>query len=144
MRIMGSLDSTWEGEWGKFDPVPDVAGLRPYAEVHTSQAQAAIFLSIEPNPSCPNAVIEAMAAGLPVIGFDTGSLRDLVGRGGEVVAYDGDPWRQGIPRNLEEIGEAGRQVLANWAAYSQAARMEAEARFDIHETARAYRDVLAG
>lgn len=144
MQIMGSVDSAWEGEWIRFNPIPTVAGLRPYAEVRASQAQAAIFLSIEPNPPCPNAVIEAMAAGLPVIGFDTGSLRDLVGRGGEVVTFEGDPWRLEIPRNLEEIGEAGRQVFANWASYSQAARMEAEARFDIRETARAYCEVLKG
>lgn len=33
------------------------------------------------NPPCPNSVIEAISCGLPVIGFDSGSLRELTKEG---------------------------------------------------------------
>jgi glycosyltransferase involved in cell wall biosynthesis len=144
MQVVGSADSAWEGEWARFDPPPEVAGVQPYAEVQTRQAQAAVYLSLDVNAACPNAVVEAMASGLPVIGFDTGSMKELVGRGGEAVEFEGNPWRLEIPRNLDAIGDAGRQVLARWDVYSQNARQEAESKFDIRATARAYLEAMEG
>ncbi len=37
-----------------------------------------IFLCLEENPPCPNSVIEAMSCNLPILGFDSGSLKELV------------------------------------------------------------------
>ncbi len=36
-----------------------------------------LFLSLDLNAACPNSVIEAMHAGLPIIGFDTGALYEI-------------------------------------------------------------------
>jgi glycosyltransferase involved in cell wall biosynthesis len=36
-----------------------------------------LFLSLDLNAACPNSVIEAMHTGLPIIGFDTGALREI-------------------------------------------------------------------
>jgi glycosyltransferase involved in cell wall biosynthesis len=144
MRILGSMDADWAPMWTDLDPAPEILGLRPYAEVKVAQATSSIFLSVEPNPPCPNAVLEAMASGLPVLGLQTGSLSELVGRGGELVQCNGNPWRLEIPENLEEIGQAGRQILANWESYSHAAQAEIREKFNMRQTAQAYLHVLTG
>jgi glycosyltransferase involved in cell wall biosynthesis len=142
LSILARTDPAWKREWIHFDPQPEVAGLRPRSEVQIRQQNAALFLSMEINAPCPNAVIEALASGLPVIGFDTGSVRELVGAGGEVVPYDGDPWRLEVPRNVKAIGEAGRRVMGKWGEYSKRARFEAERRFDIRAVARDYLETM--
>jgi glycosyltransferase involved in cell wall biosynthesis len=144
MTIYTRVLPAWEREWAAYDPRPETPGLRPRAEVQARQKKAALFLTLDLNPSCPNAVIEALAAGLPVIGFDTGSVGELVGAGGALAAYEGDPWKLEIPRNLGALGEAGRRVLDGWQEYSRRARAEAERKFDIRDVAQAYLEALAG
>jgi glycosyltransferase involved in cell wall biosynthesis len=143
LSVLGRTDAAWDREWVRFDPRPGVAGLRPRSEVRNRQQSAALYLSMEINAPCPNSVIEALASGLPVIGFDTGSLRELVGAGGEAIPYDGDPWHLEVPHNLDAIGAAGRRVLNQWNAYSRQARSEAERRFDIRAIACMYLDTMA-
>jgi glycosyltransferase involved in cell wall biosynthesis len=144
LTILADTGSRWENEWSRYDPKPEVAGLRPRDEVRTRQLKAALFLSMEINPPCPNAIIEALAAGLPVLAFDTGSARELIGAGGETVPYEGDPWRLEVPHNLDALGEAGRQMLGRWREYSEKARSEAERRFDIRSIAESYLEALTG
>jgi glycosyltransferase involved in cell wall biosynthesis len=144
LAILAAMGPAWESEWVRYSPRPEVAGLRPRTEVKTRQLNAALFLSMEINPPCPNAIIEALAAGLPVIAYDTGSARELIGAGGETVNYEGDPWRLDVPRNLEALGAAGRRILENWSDYSRNARSEAERRFDIRAVAQSYLDMMVG
>jgi glycosyltransferase involved in cell wall biosynthesis len=142
LSVYARTDPGWAGVWGGFNPPPEIAGLRPRSEVRERQRTAAIFLSMEINPPCPNAIIEALAAGLPVLALDTGSARELVGAGGEIVQYEGDPWRLEVPRNLDALGVAGRRILRGWEDYSRRARSEAERRFDIRNVAQAYLETM--
>ena len=48
------------------------------SEVPRAMSGRFVFLSLDVNPACPNAVIEAMASGLPIVAFNTGSLSDIV------------------------------------------------------------------
>jgi glycosyltransferase involved in cell wall biosynthesis len=143
LSIYTRITPAWEREWGRFEPPPETPGMRPRAEVQARQKTAALFLTLDLNPSCPNAVIESLAAGLPVIGFDTGSVGELVGEGGEVATYDGNPWTLAVPRNLEALGEAGRRVLDRWPEYSHRARGIAERKFDIRRIAQSYLEALS-
>jgi glycosyltransferase involved in cell wall biosynthesis len=143
LSIYTRVTPAWRREWEGFRPPPEAPGMRPRLEVQARQKQAALFLTMDVNPSCPNAVIEALAASLPVIGFDTGSVGELVGNGGEVVRYDGNPWKLEIPHNLHDLGEAGRRVLADWEGYSRRARSRAERMFDIRTVAQAYLETLS-
>jgi glycosyltransferase involved in cell wall biosynthesis len=144
MSILGRLDSPWGAEWPRFDPRPETTGLIPRAEVKRRQQSAAAFLSAEINPPCPNAVIEAMAAGVPVIGLDTGALREMLGDHGVLATYGGDPWTQETPSGMEALTEGARAMMRNWEGHSHRARIEAERRFNISSVAAAYQEVLVG
>jgi glycosyltransferase involved in cell wall biosynthesis len=144
LSIYTRITPDWEREWNRFNPRPETPGMRPRAEVQDRQKRAALFLTLDLNPSCPNAVLEALAAGLPVIGFDTGSVGELVGDAGEVAKYDGDSWKLEVPRNVDALDAAGRRVLDNWKDYSRRARSAAERKFDIRAVAQAYLETLTG
>jgi glycosyltransferase involved in cell wall biosynthesis len=62
---------------------------------------------------CPYAVLDALAAGVPVLASDRGGLPELVGREATVPAGDGDAWRDEIaalwahPELRRARGDAG-------------------------------------
>ncbi len=112
-------------------------------EIAGWQSRACLQLSLELNPPCPNSVIEAMAAGLPVLGYDTGALTELVHAGeGCVLPFEGDVWKLEAPANLERLGECGLRIQRDWAGYSRRARLGATGRHDILQVASRYREVL--
>lgn len=99
-----------------------------------------VYLSLDVNPACPNTVIEALASGIPVIGFDTGALKELVPpEAGEIVPYGGDPWKL-EPPNVHDLINAAEKVLMNWKYYSENARKIAEERYNIENTTQKYID----
>jgi len=103
----------------------------------------AVYLVLEVNPPCPNSVIEALAAGIPVIGFDTGALAELVPpEAGIIVPYGADPWRLDVP-DLESLESAAIKVLKNWQEYSKGARKIAEERFNLDNMVEKYISVLS-
>ena len=93
--------------------------------------QGAILLSLDVHPACPNTVIEALACGAPVVGFDTGAMKELVSpEAGEIVPYGGDPWKLDFP-DVENLIQAAKKVLADWETYSKNARKVAEENYDL-------------
>ena len=68
---------------------------KKYVVTHTAQSMQGvaellrkghIYLSSIANPPCPNAVLEAVASGLPVVCFDSGSMAELLPFGTELLA----------------------------------------------------------
>jgi len=101
-----------------------------------------IFLNLETNPPCPNAVIEALAAGVPVIGFDSGSLKELVGDGGIVLAYgSANSWSL-EPPDCELLNNCIEDITSNYGYYSQNARKRAELMFSLDTMYQKYCEVL--
>lgn len=101
-----------------------------------------LFFSAELHPACPNAVIEALACGLPVVGFDTGALGEIVTPvAGRVVPYGADPWRLQSPQ-IEPLVEASLEILSNWSAFSRGARQRAEAAFGLERMTSQYLEAL--
>lgn len=101
------------------------------------EQNAAFFFSSEINAACPNAVIEALGCGLPVIGFDTGALKDVVENGGIVVPYGGDPWKLEKP-DCAPLIDAAEKVIRENKAFRKAARQRAETAFSMDKTASDY------
>lgn len=90
-----------------------------------------LLFSAEINPPCPNSVIEALACGLPVLGFDTGSLRELLGEtGGKLVPYGGNPWKLEQP-DVPALAQAAIEILHDQERFRSTARVRAEERLSL-------------
>jgi glycosyltransferase involved in cell wall biosynthesis len=119
-------------------------GLVPAEAIPDLDRSAHLLFSADLNPACPNAVIEALACGLPVAAFDTGALRELVGaEAGVVTPYGGDPWMLDPP-DVAGLAQAAVTVLGNQPPYRRAARQRAERMFDLDRMAAAYMENLTG
>lgn len=119
-------------------------GLLPLAELPQHYRSAHLLFSGDINAACPNAVIEALACGLPVVAFDTGALPELVtGNTGRLAAYGGDPW-QLEPADIPALAQAALKVLAELDRFRVGARARAEAAFGLEMMTDKYVEVLNG
>jgi glycosyltransferase involved in cell wall biosynthesis len=101
-----------------------------------------LLFSAEVNPPCPNSVIEALACGLPVVGFETGSLSELVQENaGRLVPYGTNPWRLQTP-DIPAVAEAAIEVLQDQSHFRNSARERAESAFDVEKMVDEYLNVL--
>ncbi|TLX75667.1 glycosyltransferase family 4 protein [Labilibacter sediminis] len=100
-----------------------------------------IFLSLDINAACPNTVIESLASGIPVIGFDTGALKELVEDAGSIVDYGGDPWKIETP-DMDGLVDGAIQVKKNWEHYSEKARSRAIENFNIDDVVNKYLAII--
>lgn len=103
-----------------------------------------LLYSAELNPPCPNSVIESLACGLPVVGFDTGSLSEIVhGDAGRLVPYGADHWKL-KPPDIPSLAKAAEEVLDDQARFRKSARDRAEIAFDVEKMVDDYLKVLLG
>jgi glycosyltransferase involved in cell wall biosynthesis len=101
-------------------------GVLPRERIPEVDRSADVLFSADINAACPNTVVEALACGLPVIGFDTGALPELVrGDAGILVPYGGDPWELDEP-DVETLARAAVKVLREPGRFRTAARARAQ------------------
>jgi glycosyltransferase involved in cell wall biosynthesis len=118
-------------------------GLVKREAIPAIDRSAHLFFSSDINAACPNSVIEALACGLPVIGYDTGSLSELVNDDcGAVARYGSDPWKLQKP-DIHALTDAAQQALTNHAQKRTAARARAEDKYNIERIADQYLKVLS-
>lgn len=117
-------------------------GLVKREAIPAIDRSAHLFFSSDINAACPNSVIEALACGLPVIGYDTGSLSELVtAECGAVARYGSDPWKLQKP-DIHALADAAQQALINHAQKRAAARTRAEQQYNIERIVDQYIKVL--
>jgi glycosyltransferase involved in cell wall biosynthesis len=120
----------------------DWRGWVPAERVPQLDRSAHMLFASDLHPACPNAVIEALACGLPVVGYDTGALGELVTHGaGEIVPYGGDAWNLDEP-DVEALAQACLLVLRGQPAYRRAARRRAEDGLGLEKMVDGYLDAL--
>jgi glycosyltransferase involved in cell wall biosynthesis len=99
---------------------------------------AHLLFSADLNAACPNAVIEALACGLPVSSFDTGALRELVPEdAGRIVPYGADLWKL-EPPDVDSLAEASAEILREQARFRAGARQAAEKNLGLDNMVSAY------
>ena len=117
-------------------------GMIPHEQIPDLDRSAHLFFTAEINAACPNSVVEALACGLPVVGYATGSIPELVGDdGGAVRPYGSDHWKLDVPES-DELVTASANVLGNLPQFQKSARKRAEGLFGLDQMVEAYRKIL--
>jgi glycosyltransferase involved in cell wall biosynthesis len=107
--------------------------------LHAFHHELDLFAMISEPAGCPNASLEAMAAGLPVVATDFGGAAEQV--------VDGECGRIVRRGDASALAEALCELAADRelrVRYGKAARRRAEAEFDVSRMVRDYRAVLLG
>jgi glycosyltransferase involved in cell wall biosynthesis len=128
VAVAGGASQSLRQRWQEHTSVEvSWLGSVPSSEIPALDRGAHILYAADLNPACPNAVIEALACGLPVIAFDTGALSELVtGDSGRLAPYGGDPWLLDPP-DLDALTRAALEILADLPRFRRGARARAEA-----------------
>jgi len=117
-------------------------GTVPRAEIPKLARSSHLMYCAEVNPPCPNSVIEALACGLPVIGFDSGSLKELVTNdAGCIVPYGTNPWKLETP-DISALAESAGEIFEKQSPFRAAARQRAESAFGLDQMVESYLKVL--
>ncbi len=120
----------------------ELRGTVPRATMPDIYRAADLFLNLEVHPPCPNSVVEALASGLPVAAFDTGSARELVGEeAGVLVPYGADAWKLEKPDIGAMIG-AIRHMAAQRVSMSRQARERARSLLSLSRMLTGYREAF--
>lgn len=143
LMVVGKITDSHRAEVERRAQVPIVwMGSVPPERIPAINRSAQLLFSADLNPACPNAVIEALACGLPVIAFDTGALKELiVGDSGRLVPYGGDPWKLETP-DIDGLAEAAAEVLKDRPHFSQQARAHAESALGLDKMMDGYLEAL--
>ncbi len=143
MMVVGRLSPSLQTDYQKKSRVPILwAGLVPPHTIPEFDRSAHLLFSADINAACPNSVIEALACGLPVSGFATGALPELVtGDAGRLVSYGGDPWKLDPP-DLPALAGAAAEILQDNAHFRAAARQRAMEAFGLDSMVEKYLQIL--
>jgi glycosyltransferase involved in cell wall biosynthesis len=145
--VAGTVDEATQHKINSVLSVNSVVNIKflgtvPRADIPKLARSSHMMYCAEVNPPCPNSVIEAMACGLPVIGFDSGSLKELVtDDAGCVVPYGSNPWKLETP-NIEALASSAGEVLEKHSQFRAAARRRAESAFGLDAMVESYLKVL--
>jgi glycosyltransferase involved in cell wall biosynthesis len=139
LRVVGEVPDRLQIKVNQTAGVPiEWRGVVERSEIPELDRSAHLLFSADINAACPNAVIEALACGLPVVAFDTGALKELVtDKIGRVTPYGGDVWQLDKP-DVTSLADASVDVLKNNTRYRQAARAYAEQRFSLEQMVESY------
>ncbi len=95
-------------------------GPKELQEVSKILRNSDIFLFSFLNPACPNSVIEAVSTGLPVVSFDSGSMKELVGFNKDLLAFVSDDLFQNVKDfKYEKLKEKIKLCVDNFRKYKK-------------------------
>lgn len=117
-------------------------GSQPRERIPEIMRSAHLLFSADLHPACPNSVIEALACGLPVVGFDTGAVKELIiGDSGRVVPYGSNSWNIEHP-DISALADSAKEILMKQDQFRTVARMRAESALGLDQMVESYLKVL--
>ena len=94
--------------------------------------RADAYITTKHNDPCPNAVIEAMSCGLPILYSNTGGVPELVGNHAGIPLQCRKSWTSVYSPNTRSIAEGMVEIFNNHRKFSLEARKRAVEKFDIN------------
>jgi glycosyltransferase involved in cell wall biosynthesis len=145
LMVVGSVSDTLRQDATRSTQIPIVwSGRVPVEGIPQIDRSAHILFSADLHPACPNAVIEALACGLPVVAFNTGALPELIeGDAGRLADYGGDPWKL-EPADIAGLAQVAREILEDQPRFRDAARKRAEQVFGLEKMVDGYLAAIEG
>lgn len=145
LAVVGEVSESLKAEWQARSVVPiEWVGKVAREAIPQIMNQADALFSADVHPACPNSVIEALACGLPVVAYATGSLAELVPpTAGAVAPYGSDPWKLETPV-AGPLARGLAEVLENQEKFRAGARAHAEKAFGIEAMTEKYLGALLG
>lgn len=97
-------------------------GKVPLSQINSYLQKADIFLYSHLNPPCPNSVLEAIAVGLPVVGFDSGAMSELLFWQKDLLAYVSDEVFQEYKSfKPQSLSQCIIKCIDSWFSYKKKA-----------------------
>jgi glycosyltransferase involved in cell wall biosynthesis len=138
-NVQEHLKTYWSRQSGG---TVDWAGVVPGSNIPTLDRSAHLLFSADLNAACPNSVIEALACGLPVLAFATGSLPEIIsGDSGLVVPYGSNYWNLENP-DIAGLAKGAVEILTHQEKYRAPARARAEEAFGLSRMVEQYISAL--
>ena len=143
LMVVGQVSDALKAHWDSDSAVLiQWSGSVPRERIPELDRSAHLLYSGDLNAACPNAVIEALACGLPVLAYDTGALPELVTpEAGRIVPYGGDPWNLDPP-DIPALASAAADIIKDQAHFRPAARQRAQQQFVLDDMVAAYLEAL--
>jgi glycosyltransferase involved in cell wall biosynthesis len=145
--VAGTVDEATQKQINSVLSVNSVVNIKflgtvPRENIPQLARSSHLMYCAEVNPPCPNSVIEALACGLPVIGFDSGALKELVSDdAGCIVPYGANPWKLETP-DVNALASSAGKVLEKQDQFRAAARRRAESALGLDAMVESYIKVL--
>ena len=117
-------------------------GLKTSAEILEFYKQPnLIFVVLELIPPCPNSVIEALASGIPVVGFNEGSFSELTMDAGiEIEVNTRAKSYKPIPKHT--FVEPIKKTILNYSEYSSEALSHAKENLNSKKMSLSYKEIF--
>ena len=143
VMVVGQVAAELNARWNQRSNIPILwAGVQPGDKIPEIDRSAHLLFAADLHPACPNSVIEALACGLPVAAFATGSIRELVpDDAGAISPYGSDPWKLEKP-DFHSLAQNAARVLIDPEPFRTAARMQAERLFSLETMVELYVSAL--
>lgn len=126
----------------KYKDTPGVkfVGSIPHKNLPSHVRGADVFVMTHKTPPCPNNILEAMAAGLPICGVADGAMPELVTTGveGELIPEPKD----NTPFPTRLLAKRLNRIVRSQDVYAQRARTRAERDFTLERMLDAYNLLL--
>ncbi len=112
------------------------------SELDSIRNQKIIHLALDVNSACPNSIIESMSYGIPIIGLNTGSLKEIIKDSGILVDVIGDHFKDEIEFDCNQFTNALNKLISDYDTFSDNAIRRSKDVFSLDSMGKKYLEVL--